>query len=95
MAIEHKPDVALIDIGLPEMSGYEVAQRVRESVGNAAPFLVAVTGYGSPDDQARATKAGFDAHIVKPIDSKALFNLLAHAGAARAELALRTAKNAS
>jgi signal transduction histidine kinase len=95
MAIEHKPDVALIDIGLPEMSGYEVAQRVRESIGNAAPFLVAVTGYGSPDDQARATKAGFDAHIVKPIDSKALFNLLAHAGAARAEHAGRTANKAS
>jgi signal transduction histidine kinase len=96
MAIQHKPDVALIDIGLPEMSGYEVAQRVRQSIGNAAPFLVAVTGYGSPDDQARATKAGFDAHIVKPIDSKALFNLLAHAGAARAAHAAgRTANNAS
>jgi signal transduction histidine kinase len=83
MAAEYKPDVALIDIGLPEMSGYEVAQRVRASAGGGAPFLVAVTGYGSPEDQARASHAGFDAHIVKPIDSQALFKLLARAAARR------------
>jgi PAS domain S-box-containing protein len=79
MALESKPDVALIDIGLPQMNGYDVARRVRASASGGATYLVAVTGYGSPEDQARATEAGFDAHIVKPIDSQLLFDLLAHA----------------
>jgi PAS domain S-box-containing protein len=79
-ALEAKPDVALIDIGLPEMSGYDVARRVRATPGTNGIYLVAVTGYGSPDDQARAIEAGFDAHIVKPIDSKHLFELLTRMG---------------
>jgi PAS domain S-box-containing protein len=80
MALETKPDVALIDIGLPQMNGYDVARRVR-AADSGGIYLVAVTGYGSPEDQLRATEAGFDAHIVKPIDSQLLFDLLAYAGA--------------
>jgi PAS domain S-box-containing protein len=79
MALEMKPDVALIDIGLPEMNGYDVARHVRAADCGGVTYLVAVTGYGSPEDQARATEAGFDAHVVKPIDSQLLFDLLAHA----------------
>jgi signal transduction histidine kinase len=84
MALETKPDVALIDIGLPKMNGYDVARRVRDADAGGATYLVAVTGYGSPEDRARAVDAGFDAHIVKPIDSVHLFELLTQAGARRA-----------
>jgi signal transduction histidine kinase len=76
MALEQWPDVALIDIGLPGASGYDVARQVRAAQGSARMFLVAVTGYGSPEDQARAFEAGFDAHIVKPFDTTQLFDLL-------------------
>jgi signal transduction histidine kinase/ActR/RegA family two-component response regulator len=61
------PDVALIDLGLPGLDGYEVARRIRASVG-AAIRLVALTGYGQQEDRARACDAGFDAHLVKPVD---------------------------
>src|SRR5437773_7799666 len=61
-----RPDVALIDIGLPGIDGYEVARRVRADVPRAR--LVAVTGYGQPDDLQRAWAAGFDVHLVKPVD---------------------------
>jgi len=61
-----RPDVALIDIGLPDMSGYDVAKRIRTKL-NERIVLVAVTGYGQPEDQRRAFDAGFDAHLVKPI----------------------------
>ena len=60
------PDIALIDIGLPDLSGYEVARRIRADL-NGDVTLVAVTGYGQPEDQRRAFDAGFDAHLVKPI----------------------------
>ena len=60
------PDIALIDIGLPDLSGYEVARRIRADL-NGDVTLVAVTGYGQPEDQRRAFDAGFDAHLVKPV----------------------------
>jgi CheY-like chemotaxis protein len=60
-------DVALIDIGLPGADGYEVARRIR-ALGGAQPFLVALTGYGQPEDRKLATEAGFDTHLVKPVD---------------------------
>jgi PAS domain S-box-containing protein len=71
-ALEMRPDVALIDIGLPDINGYEVAQRLR----GAGILLVAVTGYGQPEDHRRALEAGFDAHLVKPIDPERLAHLL-------------------
>jgi PAS domain S-box-containing protein len=65
-----RPDVALIDIGLPGIDGYEVARRVRADVPGVR--LVAVTGYGQPDDLERARAAGFDVHLVKPVDPQQL-----------------------
>jgi CheY-like chemotaxis protein len=60
------PDVALIDVGLPGFDGYELAKRVRAQLGDA-PVLIAMTGYGQPDDRSRAFDAGFDEHVVKPV----------------------------
>jgi signal transduction histidine kinase/ActR/RegA family two-component response regulator len=66
-----RPDIALVDVGLPGFDGYEVARRVRESVGPSI-YLVALTGYGQPDDRRQAMEAGFDAHLVKPVNPDAL-----------------------
>jgi signal transduction histidine kinase/ActR/RegA family two-component response regulator len=70
------PDVALVDIGLPGCSGYDVARAVRSDVGDAI-VLVAMTGYGQPEDRARAIAAGFDDHLTKPVDVEALERVLA------------------
>ena len=66
-AAEFLPDVALIDIGLPGMNGYEVAEHVRAGT-TTQPYLIAVTGYGQPSDRSRAIASGFDLHLTKPID---------------------------
>jgi CheY-like chemotaxis protein len=68
-------DVALIDIGLPGADGYEVARRIR-SLGGPQPFLVALTGYGQPEDRRLASEAGFDTHLVKPVDPTDLTTVL-------------------
>lgn len=68
----HKPDVALIDIGLPGIDGYEVARRVRLDAACNEVRLIALTGYGQQADVATAVAAGFDAHLVKPVDPHAL-----------------------
>ena len=65
------PDVALIDIGLPGLDGYEVARRIRAAMGRAVA-LIAITGYGQPEDRRRAADAGFDAYLVKPVTPEAL-----------------------
>jgi PAS domain S-box-containing protein len=64
---EHAPDVAVLDIGLPVMDGYELARRIRDQLGNRCR-LVALTGYGQEHDRKRSEQAGFDAHLVKPVD---------------------------
>jgi PAS domain S-box-containing protein len=61
-------DVVLLDIGMPMLDGYEVARRVRELLGDRAPKLVALTGWGQSDDRARSAEAGFDHHLLKPAD---------------------------
>jgi CheY-like chemotaxis protein len=71
------PDVALIDIGLPKMDGYEVARRIRADLHEKRPLLVAITGYGLPEDRNRSREAGFDMHLVKPVDSMTLAEVLA------------------
>jgi signal transduction histidine kinase/CheY-like chemotaxis protein len=76
-ALARKPEVALVDIGLPEMDGYEVAQNVRAALGRDI-FLIAMTGYGQPHDRFRAFEAGFDVHLVKPVDPDVLQELLRH-----------------
>ena len=65
------PNVALIDVGLPGFDGYEVARRARSHLGDT-PVLIAMTGYGQPDDRARAFEAGFDNHVVKPVSVEEL-----------------------
>ena len=65
------PNVALIDVGLPGFDGYEVARRARSHLGDT-PVLIAMTGYGQPDDRARAFEAGFDDHVVKPVSVEQL-----------------------
>ena len=76
-AIEQEyPDVALIDIGLPVMSGYEVARRVRENPRLDDVLLIALTGYGRDSDVAMATAAGFDAHVTKPADLHVIEEIL-------------------
>ena len=75
-----RADVALIDLGLPRIDGYEVARRAREMLeGQPRPLLIAVTGYGLPEDRRRTLEAGFDAHLVKPVDLAALRALLVQA----------------
>jgi len=71
----YQPDVALIDVGLPGIDGYELARKARGTVGKMVR-LVALTGYGSAEDRRRALEAGFDAHLVKPIDPSALAAVL-------------------
>jgi CheY-like chemotaxis protein/two-component sensor histidine kinase len=66
-AVATRPDVALVDIGLPGLNGYEVAQQLREQLGPDI-HLIALTGYGQPDDRARALAAGFNMHLTKPVD---------------------------
>ncbi len=72
-----RPDVALIDIGLPEIDGYEVARRVRATSGSNSVLLIALTGYGQAEDRETAYKAGFHAHMVKPFNREAFARLLA------------------
>jgi len=66
-----------VDIGLPEVDGYEVARRLCGLTGR--PYLIALTGYGQPDDVKRARDAGFDAHLLKPVDPDALAKVLSAA----------------
>jgi CheY-like chemotaxis protein len=76
-AKEFRPDVALLDIGLPLMDGFELARRLREEMGSETPVLIAVTGYGQDTDRERTRLAGFSHHIVKPIELDALGALVA------------------
>jgi PAS domain S-box-containing protein len=80
-AQEFQPQVALLDIGLPGMDGYEIARRFRRQPGLGQALLVALTGYGQEDDRRRSREAGFDHHLVKPVDLDALQQLLAGAAA--------------
>jgi PAS domain S-box-containing protein len=75
-AAEFAPDVVFLDIGLPEMNGYEVATRFRADPKLRQPLLVALTGWGSEEDRRQAQQAGFDRHLVKPIDSAKLHEVL-------------------
>jgi signal transduction histidine kinase len=72
------PNVAIVDIGLPGMDGYEFARAMRERLGNGVR-LIAVTGYGTENDRQRALRAGFDAHFTKPVDVERLLGLIAEA----------------
>ena len=73
--LEQEPDVALIDIGLPGIDGLSLARRIRDELGGRIR-LIAVTGYGQPEDRVRSFDAGFDFHLVKPVDLNALQSVL-------------------
>jgi CheY-like chemotaxis protein len=79
MAPEFHPDVVLLDIGLPGIDGYEVARRLRGQADLPGLLIIAVTGYGQESDRQRAREAGFDQHLVKPVDLEILRRLLAAA----------------
>jgi CheY-like chemotaxis protein len=71
------PDVVLLDIGLPKLNGYEACRRIRETPGGRNMTLVALTGWGQEEDREKSSDAGFNAHLVKPVDLVALKRLLA------------------
>jgi PAS domain S-box-containing protein len=72
VARTYHPDVVLLDIGLPGMSGYDVARHLWQETGHTRPVIAAITGYGQAEDRRRAEEAGFDYHMLKPIDPNAL-----------------------
>ena len=72
-----RPDAVLLDIGLPRMNGYEVCSRIRKAPWGKTVVLVALTGWGQDEDRHRSREAGFDAHMVKPVNFDALLKLLA------------------
>ncbi|QJW93542.1 ATP-binding response regulator [Frigoriglobus tundricola] len=74
-----RPEVILLDIGMPRLNGYEAARRIREQVGGKSVLLVALTGWGQEEDKRRAAEAGFDRHFTKPVAPDALEKLLAGA----------------
>jgi len=75
-ALEFQPDVILLDIGLPKLNGYEACRRIREQPGGEKITIIAQTGWGQDDDRQRTQEAGFDHHLVKPIDTAMLTKLL-------------------
>jgi CheY-like chemotaxis protein len=75
-ARDYRPDVVLLDLGLPKMSGYDVARQMAGLHPERRPFLVAVTGYGRDEDRRRSAEAGIDLHLVKPVDPERLCSIL-------------------
>jgi CheY-like chemotaxis protein len=80
VAGEFRPDVVLLDIGLPRMNGYEAARKIREQPWGKNMLLVALTGWGQEEDRRRSQEAGFDHHLIKPVEPDALFKLLTSIG---------------
>lgn len=75
-AREFRPDVALLDIGMPKITGYEAARRLRLRYGNDCPVLIAITGWKQASDKILASLAGFDHHVAKPYEPAQLLELL-------------------
>src|SRR5262249_15426302 len=75
------PEVVLCDIGLPGINGYEIAPRLRAFPELQAAILVPLTGFGQPDDRERSSRAGFELHLVKPLDADDLHAILARVAA--------------
>jgi PAS domain S-box-containing protein len=76
LATQHRPHVSLLDIGMPDLNGYEVAAELRKKTWGQSMLLIAVTGWGREEDKKRALSAGFDHHLTKPIDPQKLRSLL-------------------
>jgi CheY-like chemotaxis protein len=79
LAASFLPGIVLLDLGMPGMNGYEVCERLRATPGGAALHIIAVTGWGQPEDRVRSAAAGFDGHVTKPVDVDVLAALLANA----------------
>jgi signal transduction histidine kinase len=84
LAAEFQPEVVFMDIGLPGLSGHEAATRIRKDLGMTDAYMVALSGYGTEEDRRKSIYAGFDSHMVKPLDPAALPGILASAGRRRA-----------
>src|SRR5262249_20594000 len=74
-----RPEIVLVDLGLPDLDGYAVARSIRSVPGGKAIFLVAITGYGQPEDRRQAQEAGFDMHLTKPVAPAELAAVLSRA----------------
>jgi PAS domain S-box-containing protein len=77
LALKLKPDAVLLDLGMPNMSGFEACRRIRDAEGGSDTLVIALTGWGREEDRAQARAAGFDAHFVKPVDLAALTRYMA------------------
>src|SRR5207248_393861 len=80
-ARQFRPEVAVLDLGLPVMDGYDLALRLRSELGAGAPRLIALSGYGLKADRVRSSEVGFALHLVKPIDAHALLEAIDHGSA--------------
>ena len=80
LAEKFEPNIAVLDIGLPGLNGYELARRLRSRQNDRGLLLIAVTGYGQPEDRPRSQAAGFDRHMVKPLDPHTLGAEIADSG---------------
>jgi signal transduction histidine kinase/ActR/RegA family two-component response regulator len=76
MALSRRPEIAIIDIGIPGMDGYQVAREIRAADGGERTYLVALTGYGQPIDRRQALESGFNEHMVKPVDRDRLMRMV-------------------
>ena len=76
-AVRFRPDIVLLDIGLPGLDGFEVVERLRQEWGMRDTLIIALTGYGQDEDRHRSQQAGFNAHLVKPVDFDELQQIMA------------------
>ena len=76
LARRHRPQAILLDIGMPRMNGYDACARIREEPWGREPLIVALTGWGQEEDRKRSRAAGFDRHLVKPVEPAMLAQLL-------------------
>jgi CheY-like chemotaxis protein len=83
IAEDHQPEFVLLDIGLPDMDGYEVARHLRGDSRHCNAVIIAISGYGEEDHRDRSRAAGFDHHLVKPIDLDTLRTILGHESVVR------------
>lgn len=83
IAAAYRPDAILLDLGLPKLNGYEVCRRLRAEVDGDRPIVIAQTGWGQADDRERTKAAGFDHHLVKPVEYASLMRVLRRRSPAR------------
>jgi CheY-like chemotaxis protein len=79
-----RPDVVLLDIGMPKLNGYDACRRIRSEPWGQGMILIAQTGWGQEDDRRRTEEAGFDGHVVKPVDPDDLMKMVARLSLSRA-----------